>query len=385
MAVCSNSLIILRMVNEEVFHGKEEITTVKRNILKDAVRQEYSKIFSLIQNILEYSENADVDNALLVNCFSCLISYCRDMDPQYIFSTRIVEMIIAHLNSAHAVLVLRSLLSICDLFEPLEITEKLDERTLNIPQGLNKETVFAKINLIHRELIMFFKTYLGKFSPDSSLEKEYSLFSDEEKSFIKQITQLFVSIYKNYHPYIPDSILIESLEQFIEISKINDLQLFKETLNGWEILIYDFYIEYPIRPVPDGKIRRFKFKTILQRMINVFVKFMPKPEKVFVTLNEFQEAVKVKEFTTEEMVFSKRMNQTFFNLTFCIDNHVKDFFLVTFNRIGSNSEKFDPVYLNKVCWVYGSTAGAFESDVEERIFMIACKSLMSLCSIILHR
>lgn len=377
MQVSMNSLVILKSINEQVFIVDDEITTARKMLLRRALKQEYFTIFHFISMILEYSETQEIDDMLLESCLSAFKSFCRSMPPEFVFSTKIVDYILGHLNSPHSVAAIDCLLEIVELKKTNEESNLFD-RTAEIVE-LERQ----KITLIHRELLGFFKMYLGKFESygeASKIHLAYRKMEEPEKMFVRKYARIFSSMYSNWIYELNLEHVRQGLGYLVQLTKIDDPGLFKETFPTWAKIIYEMYSEYPLRIPTSKPLKRNSFSHIFEAMLPVFVSNMPRPEEVFIIVNDLGEIVKDRKIETVEIDFYKKMKSNMFYLSYCIEDYMVDFFVKQVERFISTGN-FDHDLLNKVCWAIGSMSNALEESVEREFFVSIIKNLLSMCEI----
>lgn len=377
MQVSMNSLVILKSINEQVFIVDDEITTARKMLLRRALKQEYFTIFHFISMILEYSETQEIDDMLLESCLSAFKSFCRSMPPEFVFSTKIVDYILGHLNSPHSVAAIDCLLEIVELKKTNEESNLFD-RTAEIVE-LERQ----KIALIHRELLGFFKMYLGKFESygeASKIHLAYRKMEEPEKMFVRKYARIFSSMYSNWIYELNLEHVRQGLGYLVQLTKIDDPGLFKETFPTWAKIIYEMYSEYPLRIPTSKPLKRNSFSHIFEAMLPVFVSNMPRPEEVFIIVNDLGEIVKDRKIETVEIDFYKKMRSNMFYLSYCIEDYMVDFFVKQVERFISTGN-FDHDLLNKVCWAIGSMSNALEESVEREFFVSIIKNLLSMCEI----
>ncbi|KAI5149314.1 exportin-1 [Enteropsectra breve] len=382
MEVSSNTLIILKNMNENLFSMEDEMTTTRRQLLKQALHEEYFAIFGFISLILDYSNTQELDDRLLENCLHAFKSFCSSMSQDYVFSTNIVECICGHLNSPHSLATLDCL---------LEIVELNNESASGASsQAPGNSAAVIKINHIHEELLGFFKKYLEKFDEGTKLSQVYSKLVEEERFFIRKYSKLFASLYTFWIEQLNETHTAQGLKFFVELSSIRDQQIFKDVFPAWELLINRCYSEYPLRVPTTRILQRNKYLPVLQSMLPVFVQNMPRPEEVFILINDLGEIVKDKKVETEEIEFYKKMRNNLFYLSFSIEPQMLGFFekrmstIISTNTAPKPGEALDTQFyngLNQLCWSIGAIAGALEESVERNFFVSIIKSLLTLCEI----
>jgi len=378
MQVSKNSLIILKCINEEIFIADNEITTTKKRRLRSALKQEYFTIFHFISLILEYSETQEVDDALLESCLNCFESFCKSMPPEFIFSTKIVDYILGHLNSPHSIAALDCINEIIELKHNYG-EQKALERSQEIIE-LERQ----KIAQIHTEVLNFFQMYLVKFQENgtkpSKLQSSYKMMDDMEKMFIRKYARMFSSVYSNWLYELNISQVTQGLSYLVQISKIEDLNLFKEIFPTWSKIIYEMYSEYPLRIPTSKPLKRNEFTHIFQAMLPIFVSNMPRPEEVFIIVNDLGEIIKDKKIETMEIEFYKKMKLNLFYLSYCIEDFMLNFFVKKIEKLISVCP-FDHESLNKACWSIGAISNALEESIERDFYVNILKNLLTMCEI----
>lgn len=378
MQVSMNSLIILKNINEQIFIVEDEITTTKKRLLKRTLKQEYVSIFQFISLILEYSETHELDDSLLESCLNAFKSFCGSMPIEYVFSTRIVDYILGHLNSPHSTATLECILEIT------ELRKTVGENGVVVQSPEITELEKQKISLIHTELLNFFKMYLGKFESmggSSKLYLAYKNMDERERLFVKKYAIVFASLYSNWIYELNIEQVKQGLGYLIQLTKIEDQSIFNEVFVFWSKFIYEMYSEYPLR-IPTSKVlRRNSFSFIFEAMLPVFVSNMPRPEEVFILVNDLGEVIRDKKIETAEIEFYKKMKANIFYLSYCIEGFMIDFFIKRIEKFISNNQ-IDFTSLNKICWAVGSISNALDESVERDFFVSVMKNLLSMCEMI---
>lgn len=393
MGVSSNTLEILRNMNEQVFTAEDDITTSRKRLLRNTLQQEYFSIFRFISVILRYSETQELDDQLLENCLNTFRSFCKSMPPEFVFSTEIVDHILGHLNSPHSTAALCCLSEIVEL-EKGEFTQTEKQSPMiqysagAMPKNAAEQKCecvsTGKIVMIHSELLNFFKMYLRKFEATEKLSDAYKRMSESERNFMKRYAKIFASMYALWINELNEEQVQQGLGYFVEISKIDDPVFFKSIFPTWEKLVYEFYSEYPLRVPTIIPLRRDRFSGVLQAMLPVFVQNMPKPEEVFIVVNDLGEIVKDRQIETAEIEFYKKMKDNLLFLSYCIEEHFRGYFIKNIEKqinVNTKSNDLNVIYrdLNQICWAVGSISGAFDEEVERNFFVSIINTLLTIC------
>lgn len=372
MDVCKNTLEILKKLNEDVFLRSDGgITTLRKRILTKQMKIEFPTIFNFFKMILEYSKNNDVDELLLETTLYTFASFCSSMPVDYIFLTDIIDLICEHINSAHSVSCLICLIEIVDLGK-----DKSNFNSLNLVKA-NEE----KIWFIFTKAFTFLEMYMKKFSNEKIFDV-YKNMESSEKSFILRIAQLFSSLFETYVTFLENKNVQQSritLDYLILISKINDSKIFLVMFEMWSKLVFDLYVEFPfINKTPTHKLRRHEYKGVLVKLLDCLVNKMPRPQEVFIVINEYGEVIKNKLIETEQIEFYKKMKSCFYYLAFLIEDDMKRYFLT---KTGDQLDKIEWSWenVNKLCWSIGCISEVFTEESERDFFIAILKYLLLLC------
>jgi exportin-1 len=372
MEVCRNSLHILKRLNEEVFiFSEDSITTVRKRVLRNQLTTEFPLIFGFIRTILEYSRETNLDDSLLEATLETFRCFCGSMPLDFVFLTEIIGLILEHLNSMHSVACLSCLIEIVELGR-----KKRLEKT-QLVENAERE----KILVIHSECIGFLKMYFSKFQ-DEKVYEVYGGMDDAEKTFVIKYVQLLSSLYGLYIDVLEARDLGNTkagLEYLIQLSRIKNANLFSIAFEMWGKFVFDLYSEFPFNNQdPTKRLRRTNYIAILNKLMCALVGKMPRPEEVFILVNEYNEVVREKMTDTEEIEFYRKMKGCFYHLAFLIGDDMKKYFI---SKVGLqlDDKEWDWNHLNRLCWAIGSISDAFSEANEREFFVNILKHLLALC------
>ncbi|TBU06910.1 exportin 1 [Hamiltosporidium magnivora] len=371
MEVCRNSLEILKRLNEEIFmFGEGNITTVRKRMLQNQLKNEFIHIFQLIKTILEYSKKMNITDKLLDTTLYTLQSFSKWMPLQFIVDTEIVELVVSFINTSHSIACLKCL---------YEIVKRMVNEKVEISSQESK-TVDEKILLINFSLIEFLNLYFSKFGSEK-LSALYFNLDRMEQDFILSVSFLLSLIYSNKMDLLENKSLkefLKGLEYLIRITEIEDKKIFVSVLECWSSFVFCLYNEYPYFATSRVSLRRDKYTSILEMLIQALVDKMPRPEEVLVIENEYGEIVKEKLTETEAIDFYKEMKRTIFHLSSLTGERIKSFFIKKLDKQLDGSE-WEIKKLNKICWSIGCVSESFSKDEESLFFVDVLKNLLALC------
>lgn len=388
MAVSRNTLVVLKNLNEQLFMAQEGLTTARQRLLQETLQREYFIIFRFISLILEYSEKQELDDDLLENCLDAFRSFCKSMPVDFIVSTKIVDNVMGHLNSPHSIAALNCLLEII-ILERSEMLDTIlirDQSEVKPIMRVSHPVSLEKVIMIQRELLGFFKQYLGKFTGNEKPCNSYRAMGEDERLFVRKYAKIFATLYALWMDDLSEEDVQVGLSYLVELSKIDDSALFKDVFFAWEKIIYDFYSEYSLRVPTSRPLKRTRFSGVLQAMLPVFIQNFPKPEEVFILLNDLGEIVKDRNIETAEIEFYNRMKQNLYYLSFSIENFMQTYLIKKIEKhITPTQSNYDLniIYkdLNQLCWTIGALGGAFEEVREREFFVSTINTLLTICEV----
>lgn len=89
-ALCENNMQILKLLSEEVFEVKDQMTAAKTKTLKERLNQEFAQIFQLCDFVLQKSQQANLLNVTL----QTLQRFLTWIPLGYIFETQLIPLLI---------------------------------------------------------------------------------------------------------------------------------------------------------------------------------------------------------------------------------------------------------------------------------------------------
>lgn len=372
MEVCRNSLVVLRRLNEEVFiFAEESITTVRKRLLRNQLKVEFPQIFGFIKTILEYSRSREMDEGLLEATLEAFQCFCGSMPLDFIFLTEIIELVLEHLNSMHSVACLSCLVEVVDLGRNRALTRS------NGVEDAEKD----KIVTIHRQCIDFLRMYFNKFQEERIYEV-YGGMDKAEKVFVLRFTQLLSSLYEVYIGLLESRDMMNTkvgLGYLIQLSRINNSNVFSAAFEMWNRFVFELYSEFPFASQDSTRrLRRSNYTGILNQLMGALVDKMPRPEEVFIVVDEYNEVVRKKMTDTDQIEFYRKMRGCLYHLAFLIEDDMKKYFI---SKVGLqlDDKEWDCNRLNRLCWAIGSISGAFSEVNEREFFVNILKHLLALC------
>lgn len=352
--LCQNNMVILQLLSEEVFDfSSGQITQTKAKHLKDTMCSEFSQVFTLCLFVLENSLNAPLISATL----ETLLKFLSWIPLGYIFETKLINMLVFK-------------------FLTIPMFRNVSLKCLSEVAGLQLA------NYDHVFVIMF-KQIMEQFDriiPENmDMNEIYKKGSDDEQCFIQNLAMFLCTFLRVHAPLAEKRENAEALQKALHylvlISEVDDVEIFKITLEYWNSLACDLYKE---TPYGSNTPRKVTYTKILSKVRYIMISRMAKPEEVLVVENENGEVVREFMKDTNAINLYKNMRETLVYLTH-LDYFDTERIMTEKLNNQVNGSEFSWKNLNTLCWAIGSISGAFFEEDEKRFLVTVIKDLLGLC------
>lgn len=384
--VCENNMIILKLMSEEVFDfSQDEMTQAKANALKLGLKAEFEEIFKLCYEVLDKTTKP----SLIIATLNALLKYIHWIPLNYIFQTDL-------------------LLLLTDKFLQPADTRSVTLKCLTEVSGLVSPANEDKF-------IMFFQRSMEKVVSivplnSTPLKKSYQVANSNDQSFLQDLA-MFLCTFLNNHLLALErndslkELLLVALEYLIELSRIEERELFKTCLDYWSTFVHGLFEEIQNLPAselsplmqlsygsqlsqstkgaPDPALlakyplRQHRYALILSKLRVVIIESMVRPEEVLIVENDEGEIVRefVKESDTIQLY--KSMREVLVYLTHL---DVVDTELIMSEKLARQIDESEWSWhnINTLCWAIGSISGTMNEDMEKRFLVSVIKDLLSL-------
>lgn len=384
--VCENNMIILKLLAEEVFYySQDQLTQAKAQLMKLSMKAEFEKIFILCYEVLEKATKP----SLVIATLNALLRYLLWIPSNYIFQTDLMKMLINFLGPADTrPIALKCLTEIAGSLAPLE-----EEKFVEMFKG-----TLQQIYLIIPVL--------------TNLQQQYKTANSNDQSFLQDLA-MFLCTYLSCHLLsleqlsVAGDLLQNALMYLLELSRIEERELFKTCLDFWSSFVLLLFLEMqkllvnelspfmqlsqgssgrPVAPsggAPDPAnlaklpLRQHQYATILSKLRLVIIENMVRPEEVLIVENDEGEIVRefVKESDTIQLYYSMRKVLVFLTHLDVVDT--EEIMIQKLMRQIDGSE-WSWAKMNTLCWAIGSISGTMNEDMERRFLVTVIKDLLSL-------
>ncbi|KAE8077306.1 hypothetical protein FH972_015878 [Carpinus fangiana] len=382
--ICENCMAILKLLSEEVFDfSRGEMTQQKIKDLKQSLNSEFQLIHELCLYVLSASQRAELIRATL----STLHAFLSWIPLGYIFESPLLETLL----KLFPVPSYRNLILQC-------LTEVA---ALNFGDFYNVQYVkMYTIFMVQLQAIL---------PPTTNIPEAYAHGSSEEQVFIQNLALFFTSFYK-FHIRVLETTqeniaaLLMGLEYLLNISYVDDTEVFKVCLDYWNSLVLELFeahhnlenpavatanmmgLQLPLLPgMVDGLgsqllQRRQLYSSPMSKLRMLMICRMAKPEEVLIVEDENGNIVRETMKDNDVLVQYKIMRETLIYLSHLDHEDTEKQMLKKLSKQLSG-EDWTWNNLNTLCWAIGSISGSMMEEQENRFLVMVIRDLLNLCEI----
>ncbi|CAK7340106.1 unnamed protein product [Dovyalis caffra] len=381
--ICENCMVILKLLSEEVFDfSRGEMTQQKIKELKQSLNSEFQLIHELCLYVLSASQRTELIRATL----STLHAFLSWIPLGYIFESPLLETLLK--------------------FFPMPSYRNLTLQCLTEVAALNFGDFY---NMQYVKMYNFFMVQLQAILPPAtSIPEAYANGSSEEQAFIQNLALFFTSFYKSHIRVLEStqeniSALLMGLEYLINISYVDDTEVFKVCLDYWNSLVLELFeahhnldnpavtanmmgLQMPLLHVMVDGLgsqilqRRQLYATPMSKLRMLMICRMAKPEEVLIVEDENGNIVRETMKDNDVLVQYKIMRETLIYLSHLDHEDTEKQMLKKLSKQLSG-EDWNWNNLNTLCWAIGSISGSMMEEQENRFLVMVIRDLLNLCEL----
>uniref|UniRef100_A0A7N0UPH6 Importin N-terminal domain-containing protein n=1 Tax=Kalanchoe fedtschenkoi TaxID=63787 RepID=A0A7N0UPH6_KALFE len=381
--ICENCMAILKLLSEEVFDfSRGEMTQQKIKELKQSLNSEFQLIHELCLYVLSASQRVELIQATLAT----LHAFLSWIPLGYIFESPLLETLLK--------------------FFPLPGYRNLTLQCLTEVAALSCGEFY---NAQYIKMYNIFMVQLQTILPlATNIPDAYAQGSSEEQAFIQNLALFFTSFYKSHIRVLESSqdnmeTLLMGLEYLINISYVDDTEVFKVCLDYWNSLVSELFqshnnldnpavtasmmgLQMPmLSNMVDGHgshllHRRQIYSTTMSKLRLLMICRMAKPEEVLIVEDENGNIVRETMKDNDVLVQYKIMRETLIYLSHLDHEDTEKQMLRKLSKQLSG-EDWTWNNLNTLCWAIGSISGSMVEEQENRFLVMVIRDLLSLCEI----
>ena len=220
------------------------------------------------------------------------------------------------------------------------------------------------------------------------LPSAYKNGSDYDQKFV-QILGLFLTTFFTNHLGVVEKdqhsqAVLEGHQYLIEISKVDETEIFKNCLDYWIFFSRDLYFsdkkagQFNDPLLLNRPTRKAIYSRILSQVRLVMVSKMAKPEEVIIVEDENGQIVKEYMKDVDSIQLYKSMREALIYLTH-LDYVDTEKIMLEKLRAQVNGYEWSWHNLNTLCWAIGSISGAMDEKDEKRFVVTVIKDLLNMC------
>uniref|UniRef100_A0A7S0M413 Exportin-1 n=1 Tax=Cryptomonas curvata TaxID=233186 RepID=A0A7S0M413_9CRYP len=374
--LCGNNMDILKKLSEEVFEfSLKQLTSRKVDQLKESLTQEFQLIYQLCEFVMGNAKNPTTISTTL----QCFLRFLFWIPLVYIFETALIDMLLHKFFPQPAFR--------CDALQCLAEIAAIDPRTVD-----------AKYHPRIQKMYADFITNLSAIVPPNAV-RQFHQQGDAGEEFVQRLTLFLSTILKTHLPILETQELLmhlmQGLQYLVNISEVDDDEIFKICTEYWNFLADDLYhkevqMQRPmaalmLSPTPVAQSPRLQtYSPILAQARRILIDRMPKPEEVLVVEDENGEVVKEHLKDVEVVALHKTVRETLVFLTHLDHQQTEE---VMIEKLGQQvhpapgGQGWSRQRLSTLCWAIGSISGAMREDDEKRFLVHVIKDLLGLCEV----
>lgn len=385
--VCENNMIILKLLAEEVFYySQDQLTQRKAQLLKLSMKAEFEEIFKLCYEVLEKANKPSLVTATL----HALLKYISWIPADYIFQTNLLEMLTNFLGPANT--------------RPLAL--KCLTEVASLPAAGHHDTLVSMFKLALLQIYLIIPVL-------ANLRSQYRLANSADQAFLQDLA-MFLCTTLSCHMLLLEALpptadlLQNALGYLLELSRIEERELFKTCLDFWSCLVELLFVEMQKVPLqhqhqemtplmqlaygqssstaggaPDPQVlakfplRMHNYALVLSKLRLVIIENMVRPQEVLIVENDEGEIVRefVKESDTIQLYASMRKV-----LVFLTHLNVVDTEEILSQKLERQIDGLEWSWnnMNTLCWAIGLISGTMNEEMERRFLVTVIKDLLSL-------
>jgi len=413
-------LHILKLLSEEIFEfSRDTMTQAKVTELKTSLNEEFAGIHQLCNVILQ---EATVPS-LLKACLEALGRFLSWMPLGYIFETPMVQALIFRFFPEPANKV-PELLPHYTAFQTRALSCLTEIGALETEATYDPH--FANLCT---HLIVQLADYLP---PETNIAAVYDTFDEDHQEFVQDLALCLSGFLRKHLKVLEEDsvvqmpngreirtklVLEQALKYLVQISFVDDEELFKICLDYWYALASDLYgterqfssggtlnstmgmgmgaglgmmgtglgdfamntsVPAPRQALGQGRLTFFQ--PLLSQVRAIIIERMAKPEEVLIVEDENGDIVRETMPDTDSIQLYKSMKSTLVYLTH-LDQEDTQKIMLTKLEGQVTGKDWDRNKLNKLCWAIGSISLTM-SESDEKTFLVSIiRDLLGLCEL----
>ncbi|KAF5832627.1 armadillo-type protein [Dunaliella salina] len=371
--LCENSMKIFKLLSEEVFDfARLDLTQAKERELKASLNNEFRLIHEICVFVLCNTRKPD----LIRTTLDTLSVYLTWVPLGYIFESNLLQILLQLFpQPAFRNVALQCLTEVGSLVMGPEFNPQFQ--------------AFYKVFMTQLQLVV---------PPTVNIPDAYEKGNDDQQKFVQNLALFFTGFLKAHIGVLEQTpedqvALIMGLDYLVNISYVDNVEVFKTCLDYWNYFVPDVYasactveatptFSFAPQPVatPTPLKRRQLYAGTLSKLRQLMICRMAKPEEVIVVEDDNGNIVRETMKDNDVLAQYKTMRETLVYLCH-LDYEDTENQMLERLRMQLAGAKWTWGALNTLCWAIGSISGSMQEEQENRFLVTVIRDLLNLCEI----
>lgn len=407
-SVCKNNLYILRLMAEEIFDdiAEESLTQAKRFKLRQSLTQEFQQILTLCDQVLSQGDPNNPKASPLYNMALLTLNKYLDWIPMdIVFGSDLINTLIDKylINSITRSNALKCLTTIVN-FQDTHRISNFNNLIITYFQSI--------LNIVNNNILPTKSTLdLNEIYNNSSTDDQLFL-QDWELFLCTFLTRNRKVLEDNDDPAIKEqcmALLIQSHQYLIQLSRIDDKEMFKTAVDYWHDLVSALFIEIEHFPFDEVNpymesislgtgainpmillkfpLKRNLYIDICSQLRSLIIDHMVKPEEVQITFTEDGDFIKEVFTETDNIQLYETEREVLVLLTHLDVDDMESILSKRLVQLKEQNILFNNKgeLFNKIVWAIGSISGTMKVEMEQTFLTNVLTFLWDLSTINMNK
>jgi len=384
--LCENTMNVLKLLSQEIFDERANMTSTQLNQLKSTMNQEFSKIYEICDWVLKTaaSHPGAVQNSLIKATLSTLAAFLEWVPAYHIFSGDLMGFLVNNFltNELFNTQALECLSEVAKINMKLDPSEAYFSVYQNTVLSLLTNSMSKLSEVMHPKNTNFTAMY-NNTTPQNQLYL---------KNYCQQLA-LFLQSYISTHIAMVDQFcascqgsetehsLLVALDAFfsysLSLSEFPEDEIFKICCEFWHCVSKYLY-EQKAQGWLATRTWTQIYRPSLTKARSILVPKMARPTEVLVSVDEQGNVVREKLQDTEVISLYELMRETLVYLTH-LDPQDTESIIKNEMSEQMTGNKFSWQRISSLAYAIGSISGAMEEEHEKRFLIYVVKELLAMC------
>jgi len=367
--LCINTFRVLEQFCDDIYNFPKSMVRARAEELRREMGKHLNATYTLGYAILDKMSKGEVavPKELVEATLSIVLKIVPEMEKNAERDAELTDVVCRYIDTEFSTAAIQIL--------SVVLEKEVEEKDREVKNEMAKR-VFVSMSAFAEKYVREFElAYKG------ALKEHYGRLIEKDRMLIKKIVLYFSKAYEyGKQMEVMGCNTVEPLEVLLEISKVNEFEIFRLCTEFWHKLVRELFLEFPFSPAPvrqPAGLRRGRYSAILPKLARVLIEQMPRPEEVLITENENGEVVMERLSETEYIVHYTEVKETLFNIASIVSGGLGHF-------LQSEAEQLFGIEwsrerASKIAWAIGAISESM-SVTDEKDFLIKIVTVfLKLC------